>query len=63
MPIVIATSLNRVLNLSLYRSNIKASFSYKVREFSSSSKLELVAECYKSDAEPAVVRLVYSLYI
>ena len=63
MPIVVATSLNRVLNLLLYRFNIKASFNYRVRELSSSSKLELVVEYYRSNAELVVVQLAYSLYI
>ena len=62
MPIVVATSLNKVLNLSLYRPNIRASSSYRVRELSSSSKLELVAKYYRSGAEPVVARLAYSLY-
>ena len=55
MSIVVATSLNRVLNLLLYRPNIKASFGYRVKELSSSFKLELVVEYYRSSVEPTVV--------
>ena len=55
MPIVVAISLNKVLNLLLYRSNIRASFNYRVKELSSSSELELVAEYYRSSVELVVV--------
>ena len=60
MPIVVATSLNRVLNLSPCRPNIRASSGYRVRELSSSSESESAAECYGSGAEPVVARLACS---
>ena len=55
MFIVVAISLNRILNLLLYKPNIKVSSSYRVRELSSSFKLELIAKYYKSSIELIVV--------
>ena len=48
-------SLNRVLNLLLYKPNIRVSSSYKVKELSSSSELKLVAKYYRSSIELIVI--------